>query len=182
MSDPIYNAFLARQLEEGQRLAASSDLFSLITPEPVSGQSAAHFLLEFRCKGLARQAGRVVENSLWHIGVFFPENYLRTAVKVWEVLSYWGPAPEPWHPNIGIGAPSLICMHLTPGASLVEITLGLYDLLTWNLFATGDEGLNHAAAQWSRHQDPKRFPVDRRPLKRRTVTLDVQPLTTGGQP
>ena len=177
MSDPIYNAFLARQLEEGQRLAASSDLFTL---EPLSGPGpAARFILEFRCKGLAREQGRVVEKNLWHIGVFFPENYLRAAVHVSEVLTYLGPVLEPWHPNIR--AP-FICMHLTPGASLVDITLGLYDLLTWNLFATGDEGLNHAAAQWSRHQDPRRLPVDRRPLKRRMVTLDVQPLTTGGPP
>ena len=176
MSDPIYHAFLARQLEEGQRLAAGSDLFTL---QPLPERPAAHFILEFRCKGLAREQGRVVEKNLWRVGVFFPENYLRASVHVAEVLTYLGPVPEPWHPNIR--AP-FICMHLTPGAPLVDIALGLYDLLTWNLFATGDEGLNHAAAQWSRHQDPGRFPVDRRPLKRRPLTLDVQPCVAGGEP
>ena len=176
MSDPIYNAFLARQLDEGQRLAASSDLFTL---EPLPGRVVARFILEFHCKGLAREQGQVVEKNHWAIGVFFPENYLRSAVHVAEVLTYLGPAREPWLPNI---RPPFFCMHLTPGASLVDITLGLYDLLTWHLFETGDEGLNHAAAQWTRHQDPKRFPVDRRPLKRRTVALDVQPLIPGGQP
>jgi hypothetical protein len=44
---------------------------------------------------------------------------------------------------------------------------GRADLLTWRLYSTRDEGLNHAAAQCARNQPPERFPVDRRPLKRR---------------
>ena len=52
--------------------------------------------------------------------------------------------------------------------TLVEIVYGLFDLLTWRIYSTRDEGLNHAAAQWAGNQPPERFPVDRRPLKRRT--------------
>jgi hypothetical protein len=35
-----------------------------------------------------------------------------------------------------------------------------------------DDALNRAACQWAR-QHPERFPVDRRPLKRRAVTLHM---------
>jgi hypothetical protein len=49
----------------------------------------------------------------------------------------------------------------------VDILYACYEIWTWNLYATGDEGLNHAASQWSRQQNRSRFPIDRRPLKRR---------------
>jgi hypothetical protein len=61
-------------------------------------------------------------------------------------------------------------MHLAPGTGLVDILYALHSLWTYNLVATGDEGLNHAASQWYRQQDRKRFPVDRRPLKRRGIS------------
>jgi len=161
MSDPIFNTFLERQLTEGLRLAAGSDLFRLV-PQP--GRRPTHFGIELTCKGLARERGRVVEHSHWAFGIFFPDDYLRRPVDVAQVLMYLGSAAEPFHPNL---RPPFVCMHLAPGAPLVEIVMGLFELVTWSIYSTSDEGLNHAASQWARHQDPRRFPVDRRPLKRR---------------
>lgn len=172
-SDPVFDKFIQRQHEEGMNVANSSDLFTLV---PLFGR---RFVGEFRCKGLAREQGRVVEQDFWAIGVRFPEDYLRRPVDVAEVLTYLGPAREPWHPNI---RPPFICMHLAPGAPLVEIIYGLFDLLTWQLVSTSDEGLNHEAAQWCRHQDPSRFPIDKRPLKRRRVALQVEPLEQAPAP
>ena len=172
-SDPVFDNFIQRQHEEGMKLANSSDLFTLV---PLFSR---RFLAEFRCKGLAREQGRIVERDFWAIEVRFPENYLRRSVHITEVLSYCGSARQPWHPNIR--AP-FICMHLATGAPLVEIIYGLYDLLTWQLVSTADEGLNHEAAQWYRHQDPRRFPIDKRPLKRRHVALQVEPLGQEASP
>ena len=87
-----------------------------------------------------------------------------------------GPHPDPWHPNI---RPPFVCAHIEPGSSLVDILYACFEIWTWNLFATGDEGLNHAASQWSRKQERSRFPVDRRPLKRRSMQLEVT--TTPGK-
>jgi hypothetical protein len=66
-----------------------------------------------------------------------------------------------------------VCAHIEPGTPLVDILYACHEIWTWNLFATGDEGLNHAASQWSRQQERSRFPIDRRPLKRRAVQLAV---------
>ena len=70
---------------------------------------------------------------------------------------------------------------LEPGTGLVDLLHVLHELWTWNLWATGDEGLNHAAAQWARRQDPGRFPIDRRPLKRRSRGIPAA-LAPGGTP
>ena len=172
MNDPILTAFLERQLMEGTALAAGSDCLTLV---PFSGSPPTHYIAEFRSKGLMKSGDKIVEHDLWAIGIFFPADYLRRPIDVAHVLTYLGPAREPWHPNIR--AP-FVCMHLAPGAPLVEILFGLHDLLTWNLYSTSDEGLNHAAAQWARNQPPSRFPIDRRPLKRRAASLAVRPLET----
>lgn len=166
MSDSVFDRFIQRQAEEGAKLAESSDLFALT---PLFGR---RFVAEFRCKGLARVHGRVVEHDYWAIGIRFPEDYLRRAVDVAEVLTFLGPQePEPWHVNI---RPPFICMHVAPGAPLVEIVYGLYDLLTWALYSTADNGLSSSCAQWARNQPPGRFPTDRRPLKRRRIALQVE--------
>ena len=104
MSDNIYQAFLKRQYEEGMALAAASDVLKLI-PLPGSNPPrhySAHF--EGR-KGLVRDArGEIVEFDKFGVQICFPENYLR-AVVVPQVLSYCGPHPSPWHPNISDRAP-----------------------------------------------------------------------------
>jgi hypothetical protein len=169
MSDLIYEAFLRRQLEAGMALAESSDVLQLI-PLPGS-EPPSRFVAHFSGrKGLVRnQRGAIVEFDRFVVGVNFPDDYLRR-VNIPQVLTYLGPHPDPWHPNI---RGPFVCLHIEPGTSLVDILFACFEIWTWNLFATGDEGLNHAAAQWSRKQDRSRFPVERRPLKRRSVPIDV---------
>ena len=169
MSDLVFNAFLERQHKEGTALAASSDFLTLV---PFSGVPPTHYIAEFSSKGIIKRGDEIVEHAHWAVGICFPPDYLRRPVDVAQVLTYLGSAREPWHPNI---RPPFVCMHLSPGAPLAEILYGLHDLLTWNLYSTSDEGLNHAAAQWARNQGPDRFPIDRRPLKRRAVALAVRP-------
>lgn len=169
MNDPILQKFLARQLVEGLALSAASDLVTIV---PFAGDPPTHYVVEFTCLGLARERGHIVERDQWAIGVHFPESHLRQPGDVAHQLTYLGAAAEPWYANI---RRPFVCMHIAPGASLVEIVMGLFDLLTWTVFATGDDGLNPAASQWARQQDASRFPVDRRPLRRRAVALEVRP-------
>jgi hypothetical protein len=164
MNDRIYQAFLRRQLEEGTRLADNSEVLRLTA---LHGDPPSRFIAHFEgCRGLVRnERGQIVEFDKFMMGIWFPEDYLRR-VEIPQVLTYLGPHPEPWHPNI---RPPFLCVHLEPGTSLVDILYACQEVWTWNLFATGDEGLNHAAAQWSRHQPRSRFPIDRRPLQRRAA-------------
>jgi hypothetical protein len=153
-------AFLRNQGQQGHALARKSPILSLL---PMAGDPPTDYIAEFTCRGLAKnRAGEIIEHDLWAIYISFPDHYLRGPVEVPRVLTYLGSAPRPWHPNI---RPPFVCLHLYPGMGLVEILYGLHDLLTYNLFATSDEGLNHAASQWARREDPTRFPIDRRPLQ-----------------
>jgi hypothetical protein len=167
MSDLIYSDFLNRQVEEGLALADQSDLLAL---RPLPGPVPAHFLAEFRCRGLVRDsAGHIVEHDCFVVGIWFPPDYLRRTVHVSHVLTYLGPAERPWHANIN---PPFICMNLWAGMGLTQILHALFDLLTWNSHACHD-ALNAEAAQWARNQPQSRFPVDRRPLKwRASQTVD----------
>jgi len=169
-TDRIFAEFLGRQYQEGMALAAESDILKLV---PQNGHLSDRYIAEFFCRGLVQNdAGEVVEFNRFAIGVWFPEDYLRR-VDESLIVTYFGPAPRPWHPNIR--AP-FICTHIAPGTPLVDILYNCYELFTWRLKYTGDEGLNHAAAQWARHQDPSWFPIDRRPLRRRKLKLEVNPV------
>ena len=173
MSDKIFEAFLRRQLEEGMALADSSDVLDL-TPL-AGGEPPFRYIAHFEGRrGLVREpGGQIVEFEKFMVGIWFPEDYLRR-VNIPQVLTYLGPHPDPWHPNI---RRPFLCAHIEPGTGLVDILYACHEIWTWNLFATGDEGLNHAASQWSRKQDRSRFPIDRRPLKRRALLLDVATVT-----
>ncbi len=167
MLDEVYEAFLRRQLEEGMALADSSDVLTLT---PLSGsEPPERYLANFEGRrGLVRDGrGRIVECDKFMVGIWFPEDYLRS-VRIPQVLTYLGPQ-EPWHPNI---RPPFMCVHIEPGMGLVDILYACHEIWTWNLYATGDEGLNHGASQWSRQQERSRFPIDRRPLKRRSSPPD----------
>jgi ubiquitin-protein ligase len=164
--DAILQSFLQRQLEEGLALAAASDLLRV---RPMAGIPPFQYFAQFACKGLARsRSGDILEHDQWDIAIQFPPEYLRSPTHPSQLLAFLGGGERadllPWHPNI---RDCFICMEVTPGMTLAEILYGLFDLLTWRLYSTRDEGLNHAAAQWARNQPPERFPIDRRPLKRR---------------
>ncbi len=168
MNDSIFQSFLERQFLDGTALAASSDMLRLM---PASMSPPQQYLAEYGCKGLIQNsAGEIVEHNLFGVAITFPEDYLRR-VDIGTVVTYLGPEPVVWHPNI---RGPIVCLHIRPATPLVDILYGCFELFTWNLKNTGDEGLNHPASQWARHQDPARFPIDRRPLKRRTLHLQTR--------
>ena len=175
-SDLVFSAFLQRQQREALELAGASDLLTVV---PAPGLPQLTFA-EFRCLGLAQNAaGGIVQYDRWGLEVRFPDDYLRSRPHAGQVLRFLGAGGAPglraWHPNL---REPFVCLELRPAMSLVEILESCFDLLTWRLFGTQDEGLNHAAAQWARAQAPVRFPVDPRPLKRRAAQLRIENLAT----
>lgn len=162
-TDPIYNAFVRTQLTQGMQMAAESDRMALT---PMAGNPPRQFILEFNCKSLViDEQDRVIErDGLWAFGINFPATYLRGGFHGAEVIAYLGPEPRPWHPQI---RPPFVCLEVRPATPLTALAVNLYELITWNLYSTSDDGLNKAASQWYRNSGASRsFPVDRRPLKR----------------
>jgi hypothetical protein len=163
MADRIFESFLASQAEDAQALDRASDLLAIC---PVGPSPSDRYILDYRCTGLVRDpAGQIVEASHFLVGVRFPADYLRVA-STFNVLTWLGP-PTTWHPNISNEFPVICVGHLEPGTGLVDLAYQIHAVITWQK-VTMDESnaLNRAACQWARgHRD--RFPVDRRPLKRR---------------
>jgi len=167
MTDVIYEVFLRKQLEEGMALAEASDILNL-TPLPDS-DPPCRFIAHFDgCRGLVRdERGEIVEFDKFRMGIWLPPDYLKR-VSIPQVLTYLGPHSDPWHPNL---RPPFACMDIVPGTSLVDLLYNCFELWNWSLFSTRDDGLNPAASQWARKQERSRFPIDRRPLKRRAVQI-----------
>ena len=165
--DPVLQGFLTRQLDEGMALAAASDLVRLT---PCDGPPPRHYLAEFRCKGLVqRPAGDVVEGDRFVVGISFPSDYLRRAYPA-EVISLLAPL-NVFHPNI---RGSAMCIgRLKPGTRLVDLLYQCFEILTYvKVTMREDDALNRDACRWARsHVD--RFPVDRRPLKRRDLAIEI---------
>jgi hypothetical protein len=168
--DPVFENFLRRQIEEGMALAQQSDLLDLIaypSPPPT-------FVATFRCKGLVRTPdGRIDEADCFQAGIWFPPDYLRR-VNTFEILRWLGPQ-NIWHPNISDTMPLICVGRLTPGTPLVDILYQIFEVITYTkLTPREDNCLNQACCGWAR-QHQARFPIDRRPLKRRTLGLEVNP-------
>ena len=169
MNDPIYDGFLRRQHAEGLELAANSDLLEL-TPDDATPPS--RYLARFLCKGLVRTPAGAIETARsFLLGIWFPSDYLRR-VDPFQVLTLLGP-PGVFHPNIGARAP-LICLgHIVPGTPLVDLLDQAYEVLTYNkVTMCEDDALNRDACVWAR-ENQHRFPVDRRPLRRRVLRFDL---------
>jgi hypothetical protein len=171
VTDPILADFLRGQLVQGMKLGAQSDVATVI---PIFGNPPQQYVIEFRCKGLRKdERGAIVEsNGPWGFGVNFPANYLRGGFHAANVIAYLGPVTNPFHPN---QKGQFVCLDVLPAMPLTDIIYSLYELVTWSLLSTHDEGLNHEASQWYRNQNPARFPVDRRPLKRRVPKQPEDP-------
>jgi len=174
VNDKIIAAFLARQYEDGMALARDSDLLDL---EPIGPPPVQRYVARFHCSGLCRTpAGDITETLGAAVGIYFPDDYLRR-IDPYQILVWLGP-PDAWHPNISNQAP-LVCLgRLGPGTRLVEILYQLYEMITYQRYATHD-ALNHDAAAWAR-QNQDRFPVDARPLKRRSLRLKIETQPAAG--
>ena len=161
---------MERQLEEGMALAAASDLLEL-EAYPVGSPS---FLATFRRPRHGATGGWVDRG-----GELFPGRYLvptrllaacrsvRDASMVWAAEHL---APE----HLGHDAADLRG-RLTPGMSLVDILYQIFELITFNKFTSLENDCLNKACCSSARQHQHRFPVDRRPLKRRPLNLEVSP-------
>ena len=169
MPDRILDAFLRRQYEEGMALARASDLVAL---EPLGVFPPQRYVAQFRCTGLCRtSAGEITRMAYSEVGISFPDDYLRR-LDPYRILMWLGPQ-NVWHPNVSDRAP-LICLgHLGPGTRLTDILYQLFEIITYQRYSTHD-ALNADAAAWAR-ANQERFPVDKRPLKRRAITFTVDP-------
>ena len=169
-TDPIYEGFMQRQLEEGLELARSSDLLRLHIP-PLA---PPHFVAEFLCNGLIREGdGEIKQANEVQVGIWFPPDYLRRA-DPFQMLRLFSPGV--WHPNVSRELPLICIGRLTPGTTLVDILYQLFDILTYQKYNPREnDSLNKTACAWARENAAK-FPIDRRPLKRRSLNLEVQPL------
>ena len=167
MRDPVYQAFLARQYEDGTALAAASDLVELL---PFTGGPPDRYVARFGCAGLVRQGERIMEARHFEIGIWFPSDYLRRA-EPWQVLTWLGPR-DVFHPNISPRLPFICVGKLSPGTSLVDLLYQCFEIVTWQkVTMREDDALNPGACGWAR-ENLARLPVDRRPLKwRRPVEV-----------
>jgi hypothetical protein len=79
-----------------------------------------------------------------------------------------------FHPNVR--APFICIGRLAPGTPLVDLLYRCFEVITWNrVTMREDDALDRDACGWAR-RNQQRFPVDRRPLKRRSVDLGVETL------
>ncbi len=170
MADRIYEAFLEAQFQEGMALAAASDVLGLF---PLDGPPPQHYIAVFRCKGLVRTPpGEPAETDHFEVGIYFPPDYLRRA-EPFEVLTWLGPR-QVFHPNISDRAPVICIGRLVPGTSLADVLYQVFEMITYQkVTPREDDALNREACAWVR-QNPQRFPVDPRPLKRRKIELTVE--------
>ena len=173
MEDRILAAFLSKQHEEAMSLAAASDLLELAPlAGPAQGPSD-RYIAQFRCTGLAKAnqtpRGPVVEANHFALGIWFPPDYLSRA-DPFAILSWL----DPWtvfHPNIR--APFVCVGRIAPGTPLVDLLYQVFEIITYTkVTMREDDALNKEACAWAR-QHLHRFPVDRRPLKRRALDLEV---------
>lgn len=160
MRDRVYQAFLARQYEEGMALAAASDLVDL---SPFTGDPPDRYVARFACAGLVRRADRILEATHFEVGIWFPSDYLRRA-EPWQVLTWLGPT-EVFHPNISHTLPFICIGKLAPGTALVDLLYQCFEIITWQkVTMREDDALNSGACGWAR-ENRARLPVDRRPFK-----------------
>jgi hypothetical protein len=176
MTDAILHAFLRRQYEDGLALASESDLVEIVPGADLAGRPPDRFFVRFTCTGLVKDGESIVEANDFAVGIWFPEDYVRSA-DPFRVLTWFGPR-HVWHPNISAQAPAICVGRLTPGTGLVDLVYQCWEIITWNkVTMREDDALNREACQWAR-ANLARFPVDTRPLKRRALamhTTDVSP-------
>ncbi|MCC7420414.1 MAG: hypothetical protein IT428_09045 [Planctomycetaceae bacterium] len=171
MTDPIFRDWLQQQHDQGMDLASQSEVLKL---EPVQEERALYdgvpqaYIAKFFCQGVVIQPdGAIVPANEFHAGIWFPSDYLRT-IRPYELVTWLGPT-NVWHPNIRV---PIVCVgRVCPGYELVELLYELYEIITFQNYATHDY-LNDAAAEWARNHKHL-LPTDRRPLKRRATVSNA---------
>jgi hypothetical protein len=174
--DNIFDLFLRQQLEEGIALAAQSDLLEL-HPLRRGDRPPQHYIARFRCNGFVEISGRISVANRWDVGIYFPNHYLQEA-NSFEVFSWLHPI-NIFHPNIQSPFVCVGARFMRPATKLVEILFQLHSIISYSKWAAHSP-LNETAAQWAR-ENQHLFPADKRPLKRRTLDLQICPNSAGGQ-
>ena len=157
--DKVLGSWLEANWERARGLAEASDLLDL------DRLGRQHFVARFRCKGLVRGSeGDVREACRFDVGYWFSDRHLRE-VNPAQVVSWLRPA-QVFHPNV---KPPFCCLGpIEPGTSLVDLIYRTYEVISYqNVMPDERDALNRAACQWARNNQ-HRFPVDDRPLKRRS--------------
>jgi len=167
VKDMVFASFLEAQEAQAGELALSSDLLEL---EPLGPKPSRYYFVDFRCRGLVESASGVTETDRFRVGICFPHHYLRRA-EVPEVVKLLSPV-ETFHPNVLF---PFICLgRLKPGTPLVDIIFQCFEIFTFQkVNMREDDALNKRACAWARHHQD-RFPIDRTPLRRRSLTLRVR--------
>jgi hypothetical protein len=170
MVDKVRCSFLERQYEDGLALVKASDLVSLV---PLGERPVTRYIVQLRCKGFVQnETGEVEVADYFEVGVWFGPDYLRR-VELAELLTWLGP-PNIFHPNITSHGPYICVGRLSPGTSLVDIVYQVFEIVSYNKVTMREnDALNRAACAW--RQNKHLFPIDKRPLRRRTLTLEVDP-------
>ncbi len=174
MSDKIFEAFLKRQLEEGRALADASDIVDLL---PIGEPLPQRYIADFHCRGLVRtREGKIMEWNHFTVGIYFPSGYLRSA-DPFAMLRWFGPPTEEnpdmviWHPNVSARAPFICVGRIAPGMPLTDLLHQLYEIISYQRYTPIEfDSLNKDCCSWARAHS-HRFPMDRRPLKRRTLKV-----------
>ena len=179
MRDKIFAAFLQRQCEEGLALAEASDLLELYPMPTVENEPPQTHIARFLCNGLVKSsAGEIVEASHFEVMINFPSDYLRRA-DPFQVLTWFGPR-NVFHPNISNRAPVICVGKLAPSTPLVDLLYQTFEIITYNkVTMREDDALNQAACKWAR-ENQHRFPIDRRPLKRRALNVQIEEIRKVG--
>jgi hypothetical protein len=165
MTDRVFEAFLQEQMRQGAALARQSDLLELAVLAP------DRYLARYQCKGLVRElSGEIVEATDFAVGIWFPANHL-AEVHATQLLTWLHPL-NVFHPNI---RPPFVCVgHVLPGIELTDLLYQVFEIISFHNWSPED-ALNPDAAQWARN-NASRFPLDDRPLKRRSIDLEVREL------
>jgi hypothetical protein len=171
MNDKVLESFLEAQNREGLELARQSDLLELY---PQGVPPVQCWIARYRCQGLVTdQDGHVSVADDFAVGLFMGDDYLRRAHPA-EVLTWLHPS-RPYHPNIasGEGLPLICIGRMSPGMSLVEILYQVYEIITYAKVTMNEaNSLNKAACRWAR-QHAHLFPIDKRPLKKQRIRIQV---------
>ncbi len=136
----------------------------LVHIEPIPDEDPpSRYLVTFSCTGLVgTSAENVRQAAQFAVGIWFPEDYLRTA-EPGRVLTWLAPV-EIYHPNVA--APYICAGPIHPATRLVELVHRVHDIITYANYGTDERDcLNREACRYAR-ANTHLFPLDTRPLKR----------------
>jgi len=125
-----------------------------------------------------RTGSEIKEADDFFVGIWMPEDYL-SCVEPFRIVSWLAP-DNVFHPNIGRGplrssGPLSICLgRIKPCMALVDLIYQCWEIITYSKATMReDDALNWDACRWAR-RNTHRFPIDTRPLKRRSIDIEIK--------